>query len=60
MRRDRRPTYVRMLRLRRLKPPGWLNFVLLEGSVLFGLLLAFTRENPHLKEASYTVRWNGR
>ena len=27
---------------------------------LFGLLLAFTRENPHLKEASYTVRWNGR
>ena len=26
----------------------------------FGLLLAFTRENPHLKEATYTVRWNGR
>jgi len=42
MRRDRRPTYVRMLRLRRLKPPGWLNFVLLEGSVLFGLLLALS------------------
>jgi cell division protein FtsW len=29
-------------------------------SIGFGLLLAFTRENPHLKEASYTVRWNGR
>jgi cell division protein FtsW len=29
-------------------------------SVGFGLLLAFTRENPHLKEATYTVRWNGR
>ena len=29
-------------------------------SIGFGLLLAFTRENPHLKEAAYTVRWNGR
>ena len=29
-------------------------------SLGFGLLLAFTRENPHLKEASYTVRWNSR
>ena len=29
-------------------------------SLGFGLLLAFTRENPHLKEASYTVRWSGR
>ena len=29
-------------------------------SIGFGLLLAFTRENPHLKEATYTVRWNGR
>ncbi|KKC26810.1 cell division protein FtsW [Sphingomonas sp. SRS2] len=29
-------------------------------SIGFGLLLAFTRENPHLKEHSYTVRWNGR
>lgn len=29
-------------------------------SIGFGLLLAFTRENPHLKEATYTVRWNSR
>jgi cell division protein FtsW len=29
-------------------------------SVGFGLLLAFTRENPHLKENTYTVRWNSR
>ncbi|TAK13697.1 MAG: cell division protein FtsW, partial [Rhizorhabdus sp.] len=29
-------------------------------SIGMGLLLAFTRENPHLKEATYTVRWNGR
>jgi cell division protein FtsW len=29
-------------------------------SIGFGLLLAFTRENPHLKENTYTVRWNGR
>ncbi len=29
-------------------------------SIGMGLLLAFTRENPHLKESSYTVRWNGR
>ncbi|TZG27716.1 FtsW/RodA/SpoVE family cell cycle protein [Sphingomonas montanisoli] len=29
-------------------------------SIGFGLLLAFTRENPHLKESSYTVRWNPR
>jgi cell division protein FtsW len=29
-------------------------------SIGFGLLLAFTRENPHLKEATYTVRWTGR
>lgn len=29
-------------------------------SIGMGLLLAFTRENPHLKEAAYTVRWNGR
>ena len=29
-------------------------------SIGFGLLLAFTRENPHLKEDAYTVRWNGR
>ena len=29
-------------------------------SIGFGLLLAFTRENPHLKESAYTVRWNGR
>jgi hypothetical protein len=42
MRRDKRPTYVRMLRLRRLHPPGWLSFVLLEGSVLFGVLLALS------------------
>jgi len=29
-------------------------------SIGMGLLLAFTRENPHLKEATYTVRWNRR
>jgi cell division protein FtsW len=29
-------------------------------SIGFGLLLAFTRENPHLKEASYTVTWGPR
>ncbi|KRB82453.1 cell division protein FtsW [Sphingomonas sp. Root710] len=29
-------------------------------SIGVGLLLAFTRENPHLKENSYTVRWGGR
>jgi hypothetical protein len=31
-----------MLRLRRLSPPGWLNLLLFEGSVLFGLLLALS------------------
>jgi hypothetical protein len=31
-----------MLRLRRLNPPGWLNLLLFEGSVLFGLLLTLS------------------
>src|SRR6202007_1689802 len=29
-------------------------------SIVLCLLLAFTREKPHLKEATYTVRWNSR
>jgi cell division protein FtsW len=29
-------------------------------SIGMGLLLAFTRQNPHLREGSYTITWNGR
>ena len=25
----------------------------------FGLLLAFTRRNPHLQNSNYVVRWRG-
>ena len=29
-------------------------------SIGFGLLLAFTRQNPYLKRSPYVVRWSGR
>jgi hypothetical protein len=42
----RRPVYVRLLGLRRLEPRPWLCFLLMEGSVLFGLLLALSELVP--------------
>jgi len=33
--------------------------LVLGGFLLFGLLLAFTRRNPHLQNSNYVVKWRG-